>query len=185
MDRKVVEVSSPAAAPRLAVGAAWSIDEGLGELTYKAGSWVCGLCGTVNPPDANECDGWVGGPQCTGTYDRNCRRLASARPTQTALPAAEKRKAKRDAGAAKIEQILKEKSLDCDHCGKGNLSFRSKCYKCSYPRPSQEDSSEEEVRQESEAVIKSNEEFLAQKKAHKLRGHRKRAGRRHKSKGHT
>ena len=29
-----------------------------------------------------------------------------------------------------------------------------------------------------------NEEFLAQKKARKLRGHRKRAGRRHKSKGH-
>jgi len=140
MDQKVVEVSSPAAAPRLAVGAAWSIDEGLGELTYKAGSWVCGLCGTVR----------VGGPQCTGTYDRNCRRLASARPTQTALPAAEKRKAKRDAGVTKIEQILKEKSWDCDHCGKGNLSFRFKCYKCSYPRPSQEDSSEEEVRQESE-----------------------------------
>ena len=34
--------------------------------------------------------------------------------------------------------------------------------------------------QRSEAVIKANEEFLAQKKAHKL----KRAGRRHKSKGH-
>ena len=49
---------------------------------------------------------------------------------------------------------------------------------CSYTRPSQEDSSEEEVRQESEAVRKANEEFLAQKKAHKLRGHRKRAGRR-------
>ena len=31
---------------------------------------------------------------------------------------------------------------------------------------------------------KANEEFLAQKKAHKLRGHRKRAGRRHKSEGH-
>ena len=30
----------------------------------------------------------------------------------------------------------------------------------------------------------SNEEFLAQKKARKLRGHCKRAGRRHKSKGH-
>ena len=55
---------------------------------------------------------------------------------------------------------------------------------CSYTRPSQEDSSEEEVRQESEAVRKANEEFLAQKKAHKLRGHRKRAERRHKSEGH-
>jgi len=80
-----------AAAPRLAVGAAWNIDDGLGELTYKAGSWVCRLCGTVSPPDANECVGWVSGSQCTGTYDRDCRRLASARPAQSALPAAEKR----------------------------------------------------------------------------------------------
>ncbi|CAL1170400.1 unnamed protein product [Cladocopium goreaui] len=178
-------LAAPAAvAPRLAVGAAWNTDDGLGELTYKAGSWVCRLCGTVSPPDANECVGWVSGSQCTGTYDRDCRRLASARPAQSALPAAEKRKAKREAGVTKIEQILKEKSWDCDHCGKGNLSFRFKCYKCSYPRPSQQDSSEEEVRQESEVVRKANEEFLAQKKALKLRGHRKRAGRRHKSEGH-
>ena len=148
-------------APRLAAGANWQVDDGLDELAYKPGSWVCRRCGTVSGPEDEECTGWSGGARCEGSYSRDFRCFATSRPGQSALPTSQKKKAKRDAGVTRIEQILKEKSWSCGHCGKGNLAFRFKCYKCSYPRPAEEDSSEEEVRQGSEAVTKANEEFLA------------------------
>lgn len=161
----------------------WDVDEGLGELKYPEGTWICGRCGSYNGPSANYCEGWLKGEACGGTYYKDFQKWAPSQPA--AKTTGEKKRTRHSKVVTKLEEILQQSSWNCEKCGKGNLAFRYKCYKCSRPRPKREfDSSDDEwCPQESAEASKASERFLEQKRELRLRGKRKRAGRRHKSKG--
>ena len=43
-------LNAPPEDPRLTLTRTWQIDDGVNELCYPEGSWVCRRCSTVNPP---------------------------------------------------------------------------------------------------------------------------------------
>ena len=104
----------------------WNPDDGLEELQYPSGSWHCGWCATVCGPTDDACVGWVKGERCKGSYYRSFSRWANARP--------EGRKQGRQRMTA-LEAALRKSKWECSLCGKSNLGFRARCYKCSALRP--------------------------------------------------
>ena len=49
----------------------YEVDEGLDELTYEWGSWICEYCSSVNAPKAYACQSYYQGEECRGTYEYN------------------------------------------------------------------------------------------------------------------
>lgn len=123
--RRRLEREAVAGEPRLAVDAAWHVDDGVPELTYSAGSWECDLCGSVAPPDSEVCVGWSKGARCEGTYAANFRAWARSRPAKG------QKRSRRTA----LESALRSSQWYCVRCWSGNLAFRHLCYKCSCARP--------------------------------------------------
>ena len=104
--RRRLDAEAAMGGGRLAVGATWNVDDGLGELSYKTGSWVCKLCNTVCPPEAGECIGWIAGARCEGTFSHSFKRYATSRPSKGA---------KRGRETA-LERALRSSSWRCDQC---------------------------------------------------------------------
>ena len=162
----------------------WDVDDGLDELTYEYGSWHCASCNSVNGPTVWDCQGWLEGSKCNGTYDHNFSRWAASGPAPV-----EKKKKKR-AVKTRLEEALKKESWSCARCHRGNLSYRVKCFRCSYPRTTAEkqgDSSGSEDSEDYGAKRSADTEamaeaFLKQKKDLGLRKPKKRGGVRHQRK---
>ena len=109
----------------------WDVDDGLDELTYEYGSWHCASCNSVNGPTVWDCQGWLEGSKCNGTYDHNFSRWAASGPAPV-------EKKKKRAVKTRLEEALEKESWSCARCHRGNLSYRVKCFRCSYPRTTAE-----------------------------------------------
>ena len=157
----------------------YEVDEGLDELMYEWGSWICGYCSSVNPPKAYACQSYYQGEECQGTYEYNFAGWApSKEPRQ--------KTAKKQKMTLLEEQLLKE-SWTCSRCSAGNLVYRVKCFKCSLKRPEPEgdasSGSEDDYRpRRTAATEEAAEAFLRSRQDLGLRKHRKRGGTRHKKK---
>ena len=157
----------------------YEVDEGLDELTYEWGSWICEYCSSVNPPKAYACQSYYQGEECRGTYEYNFAGWApSKEPRQ--------KTAKKQKMTLLEEQLLKE-SWTCSRCSAGNLVYRVKCFKCSLKRPEPEgdasSGSEDDYRpRRTAATEEAAEAFLRSRQDLGLRKHRKRGGTRHKKK---
>ena len=55
-------------------------DDGLDDLPYEEGSWVCGACKTVNGPKLVRCEGWIKGERCGERWESMARYAKSGPP---------------------------------------------------------------------------------------------------------
>ena len=154
----------------------WDVDDGLDELTYPEGTWICKLCQSANPPDKEQCEGWVKGSACVGTYSED---WASWAPTK-AVP----KKTGQKKAHTRLEEELQKDAWWCPRCKSGNLCYRVKCYKCSRERPAAKEESsasdDDYGPKRTAATERAAEEFLKKKQEMGLRRHRKRGGAKHK-----
>ena len=151
----------------------WNVDDGVGELQYSWGSWLCGWCHTINTPADSECKGYVKGEQCEGSFDRSFARWAPSKPPKPP------RATKSEKVAPRLTLELKKEAWWCERCWKGNLCFRVKCYKCSAARPALSDSSDDDEQgpRRNAKTESAAESYLKQQKRERgLRKHRKRGG---------
>ena len=112
--------------PKRSPPAEWEVDDGLDELEYEYGSWICRWCKSVNTPKASICESYYKGRKCTGTFDES-EEWARSRPK----PQPQEKRVKR----TRLEELLSKDSWYCERCKAGNLTYRVKCFRCSLARP--------------------------------------------------
>ena len=153
-------------------------DDGLDDLPYEEGSWVCGACKTVNGPKLVRCEGWIKGERCGERWESMARYAKSGPPRRRSPDS--RREAKRLRTETVLSQVLQRPdSWWCSRCWSGNLCFRNRCYKCSAIREEPDEGSSDDGHhpKPSQQLTEEIQKFLAQSQR---RVKKKRVGTKHK-----
>ena len=168
LEREEARLQEGASSHRLARGSQWAPDEGLEELEYPWGSWVCTGCTTVNKPDSWYCEGYVKGERCGNPF------TGKWAPSKKVPTKAEKEQ-RQSKFKSQLARALALAKWECWRCWNANVVSRRKCWKCSAPRPAEPrgDDSSDTSSDRGERIAQSLKSLGGRRK-------RKRGGQKHK-----